>query len=682
MLQGSLKFNRKNILTRVAIVFVVTFVFLTYFWFLAGSALVHAQAAVPGDTTGLAPIERSIALSGTDIRVIVARIIRAVLGLLGVIAIAIVSYAGYMWMTAGGNEEQIGKAKTILRNWVIGLALILSAFSITQFVLNNLLRATGAVDDATRRILDLRPPLYTGALGSIIRDHYPERNARNVARNTKIMITFTEPMKADTLIIDNNGANGTPNGIIGDCITRHPEGSPVQVTCDKINSANVLIRKTADANGPYVTTAEATMTSDKKTFVFKPIEPLGSSVEPTFYTVYFGGDIRRETGDRAFSGVINFYEWSFEIGTTLDLSPPNVTRFSPVSSNLLAKNTLAQISFNEAMDPTFIAGGSATLPFVRVVEAPLVSNKAATSTAVFDFTRQVAGKFEVSNGYKTITFIPNTQCGENACGDPMFCFPGRKSLTFLFYTGLLRNPGSPESIPLTGVSDASGNALDGRGRNADEQTIADGIGRADGPPTGSSRLADSTPDYKTVDFGADNFYWIFGTKDEMDVTPPKTMRFEPDVLGENVDPNVSSTVFFSEEMSYASLLDNASITADFADDALWGYFSRLCEAKTTTGICEDSNSATSTATKLRLLSAEPMGQENGIAAAVLFATHVLSRAQDLSQNCFYPSAAEFPLGVDGAKPMCGDPQDAAGRIGSARPSCCNNSPTAANNCGL
>jgi len=38
-------------------------------------------------------------------------------------------------MTSGGNDEQVGKAKKILYTSIIGLIIILSAYSISNFVL-------------------------------------------------------------------------------------------------------------------------------------------------------------------------------------------------------------------------------------------------------------------------------------------------------------------------------------------------------------------------------------------------------------------------------------------------------------------------------------------------------------------------------------------------------------------
>jgi hypothetical protein len=83
-------------------------------------------------------------LGGGDIRFIVGRIIQAFLGILGIIALVLVVYAGFLWMTAGGDEDKVTQAKRILTQAVIGLAIILASFSITTFVVSRLFEATGA----------------------------------------------------------------------------------------------------------------------------------------------------------------------------------------------------------------------------------------------------------------------------------------------------------------------------------------------------------------------------------------------------------------------------------------------------------------------------------------------------------------------------------------------------------
>ncbi len=116
--------------------------FLFALFFLAGGFL-FVQTVFAQDF-GINEVGAEIALPTEDPRIVAARIIRVVLGFLGIVALVIVLYGGFVWMTAAGNEERITKAKKILVNGVIGLVIIIMAFSITSFVINKLLEATGA----------------------------------------------------------------------------------------------------------------------------------------------------------------------------------------------------------------------------------------------------------------------------------------------------------------------------------------------------------------------------------------------------------------------------------------------------------------------------------------------------------------------------------------------------------
>lgn len=82
------------------------------------------------------------ALSNSDPREIAGRIINIILGVLGVIVVGLMVYAGFLWMTSNGEEDKIAQAKKILTSSVIGLAIILSSWAIAGFVLNQLSNAT------------------------------------------------------------------------------------------------------------------------------------------------------------------------------------------------------------------------------------------------------------------------------------------------------------------------------------------------------------------------------------------------------------------------------------------------------------------------------------------------------------------------------------------------------------
>jgi len=83
-------------------------------------------------------------LGTKDIREGIMTIIQYLLGFLGIIAIIIMLYGGFIWLTSAGNEEKVGQAKKIITAGIIGLVIIFVSYAIAAFVITQLITATGA----------------------------------------------------------------------------------------------------------------------------------------------------------------------------------------------------------------------------------------------------------------------------------------------------------------------------------------------------------------------------------------------------------------------------------------------------------------------------------------------------------------------------------------------------------
>src|SRR5260221_2644540 len=84
----------------------------------------------------------AIGLGTQDVRTTVSNVIKAFMGLLGIVAVVIILLGGFKWMTAGGNEEKVAEAKKLIISGVIGLVIILSAYAIAQFVVGAIVNGT------------------------------------------------------------------------------------------------------------------------------------------------------------------------------------------------------------------------------------------------------------------------------------------------------------------------------------------------------------------------------------------------------------------------------------------------------------------------------------------------------------------------------------------------------------
>ncbi|MFA6105548.1 MAG: hypothetical protein WC725_03055 [Patescibacteria group bacterium] len=71
-----------------------------------------------------------------DPRLIASQMIRLLLSLVGTVLFVLIAFAGFKWMTAQGNDEQIASSKKTIANSTIGLLIIISAYGITILITN------------------------------------------------------------------------------------------------------------------------------------------------------------------------------------------------------------------------------------------------------------------------------------------------------------------------------------------------------------------------------------------------------------------------------------------------------------------------------------------------------------------------------------------------------------------
>lgn len=112
---------------KISLVFILIFAFFINFIVFLNT--VSAQTDLLGTEYGAYS-----GLGNADPRSVVAGIIKAVMGLLGVGALIIFLYSGFEWMTAGGNDTKVNDAKKRLWYAIIGMGVLLSAYAITMFV--------------------------------------------------------------------------------------------------------------------------------------------------------------------------------------------------------------------------------------------------------------------------------------------------------------------------------------------------------------------------------------------------------------------------------------------------------------------------------------------------------------------------------------------------------------------
>ncbi|OGY91967.1 MAG: hypothetical protein A3H70_01090 [Candidatus Komeilibacteria bacterium RIFCSPLOWO2_02_FULL_48_11] len=199
----------------------IAFCFSLFFGLFISRSIAYGQTIDPlSSDYGLNdPSFKQIALGQTsDLKGTVAQIINIILGFLGVVAVLIILLAGFKWMTAAGNEEQVRSARQMLVQAVSGLAIVFAAWVIASFVINSLKDATdagggGAVANQTvsTPVIDLssNPVPSSGGLsklssgnaslpGSNASSSSPDSDSDGLTDTEETTVYGTDPRNADS----------------------------------------------------------------------------------------------------------------------------------------------------------------------------------------------------------------------------------------------------------------------------------------------------------------------------------------------------------------------------------------------------------------------------------------------------------------------------------------------------
>ncbi len=280
---------------KIAIFSVLFFVFFFLFSF---------DTVLASDPFGAGQVDETIVLEASDPRSIASRIINIALGFLSIIAVSLIIFAGFLWMTSEGNEEKVSKAKRILKNALIGLIIVLASWGIVSFIFRSLESAIspGTTPSSSSAFFQQG----SGAMGNCsLESVYPSPGQEEVPRNTNIMITFKEEVDINTLNND------------------------TVVICEE-DDFDIISHKCSVDHVDFNVN-----TNDDKIFVLSLHEYLGNEDGFTDYLVYLTYDIEKIDGSESIFEACSpqYYAWGFEVSNELDLDPPQVESVFPSPDN-------------------------------------------------------------------------------------------------------------------------------------------------------------------------------------------------------------------------------------------------------------------------------------------------------------------------------------------------------------
>lgn len=338
-------------------------------------------------------------LGQTDLKQVIANIINIILAFLGTLAVLLFLYAGWLWMTAQGDATKVEKAKKIMIDTAIGLAITLSAYAIASFILKALFDGTFGNNNGNGNGGGNGGGIGIG--NGVIESHYPMRNAEDIPRNTNIYITFKEAINPEDLFFTG-----------GDC---------EYLFCAKPD--NLILKNNADNTVFDNNSLQATLSDDHKVLALNPFADesgnyLGSANQNVSYNFALSNAIRKDSGEAAFG--LSGYDWNFSVSEEVDLTPPTVVSVVPQAGSTNARNTIVQVNFSEAVNPLLASGVHPSFTNINTKQGSTILN----------------GNYHIANQYKTVEFVTDNLCGTNSCGGNVYCLPAASALTSTVTTNI------------------------------------------------------------------------------------------------------------------------------------------------------------------------------------------------------------------------------------------------------
>ncbi|MBI5404760.1 MAG: hypothetical protein HY976_00885 [Candidatus Kerfeldbacteria bacterium] len=84
-----------------------------------------------------------VGLGTADLKGTIVNIISWVLGIVSLVAVVMIIIGGLQWMTSGGNEEKVEKAKKTISSAVVGIVIVILAWAIVIFTAGTTRNVTG-----------------------------------------------------------------------------------------------------------------------------------------------------------------------------------------------------------------------------------------------------------------------------------------------------------------------------------------------------------------------------------------------------------------------------------------------------------------------------------------------------------------------------------------------------------
>ncbi len=162
------------------------------------------------------------------------RVAKNILGVLGIVGVLFVIWAGFQILTAGGDDDKVKAGKTIITNVAIGFVVIFLAWSVVSFVINKILTPKGEISGsgATSSVLEFLIPkaaaaevpsqvtyaTYRDQILALVPKMKAEADGSGISRET--LAKLRSLVEKSALTLPDTGVNLANNALVTDALAK------------------------------------------------------------------------------------------------------------------------------------------------------------------------------------------------------------------------------------------------------------------------------------------------------------------------------------------------------------------------------------------------------------------------------------------------------------------------------
>ena len=351
-------------------------------------------------------------LGTADLESTVIKIIQWALGFLGLVAVIIIMYGGFIWMTAAGNEEKVRKAKKIITQAVIGLVIIMLAWAIVTFIIG---RLNGILNGPGQQFCTPGAPngCYDCNAAGTAYSIFDQTNGPQCVSGDTFHKKWVDPAPNEDNVplcsivqvqYNGNFDAGSIAGNVGLYVNLATNGNGA--AC---NAADECRSGVCTANACVGDEVVGTWQVVASNHSFLEFLPNTDYLENTEYRA----EIRAGVAEEAPARTTVPYTWTFTTGTTTLTTPPTVTQIYPDDNDTgICLMTPVQAKFSQKMRVSSINSGTVLLQS----GAPVLLSTFSFPTVASFSTRPQAPL--VPDTDHTVTMIAGTPGGTCSVAGP------------------------------------------------------------------------------------------------------------------------------------------------------------------------------------------------------------------------------------------------------------------------